>query len=322
MKLRLSLDNFRISTQTVALLLLNFTVIGSLVISPFLPILRLPKIFPGMVGEGVPLCILGSWGRTLTTWWPMILMVGVLGIFLMVVLIFGRSLCGWACPIGFTQDIMDRIRNRLKINPVEPSKRRHERLTVIRFGVLFFVTLIALSIGVSLIVDETAGEVYRDQWPAMAQTAPICVGCPVPVIRYFVVDIVQNQKPNLADPTSFLQIFVFSLFIIGAFATPRFWCRYLCPVGAMSSCFNKVSFMSLSKEKTKCTNCDVCVNVCPTKVQSIKEKERSQKIGDTGCIYCLKCVEACPEKALSFKLGKKEIYSGDGLWMKKSNQNT
>jgi ferredoxin-type protein NapH len=314
MKFGIKLDNFRMLIQIVALIGLNFTVVGSLMVSPFLPILRLPKVFPGMVGEGVPLCILGSWERTLTTWWPIILMVGLLGVFALICVILGRALCGWACPIGFTQDLIDKARNKLGIRPIEPRRKRHERLGIIRFGVLFFVTLIALSIGFSLLVDEAAGEEYRSQWPAMAQTSPICVGCPVPVIRYFVVDIIQDQRPNLADPTSYLQIFVFFLFFIGAFTTPRLWCRYICPVGALSSCFNKVSMMSISKDQNKCTNCDVCVNVCPTKVQSVKEKDKSGKIGDTGCIYCLKCVKACPEDALALKLRNKEIYNGDGLW--------
>jgi polyferredoxin len=314
MKLGLKLDNFRMLIQLVALVALNFTIIGSLIVSPFLPILRLPKIFPGMVGEGVPLCVLGSWERTLTTWWPMVLMVALLGVLVLICIIVGRALCGWACPIGFTQDLIDKGRNKLKVNPVEPSSKRHTRMTAIRFGILFFVTLIALSIGLSLIVDETAGETYRSQWPAMAQTAPICVGCPVPVIRYFAVDIIQNQKPNLADPTSYLQISVFFLFFIGAFATPRFWCRYLCPVGALSSGFNKVSMMSIILNRSKCTRCDVCTDICPTRVESIKEKAKSGKVGDTGCIYCLKCVKACPEDALSLNLRSKEIYSGDGIW--------
>jgi len=313
MKFGMKLGNFRMLIQIIALIGLNFTIVGSLMISPFLPILRLPKIFPGMVGEGVPLCILGSWERTLTTWWPIILMVGLLGVLALICVILGRALCGWACPIGFTQDLIDKTRNKLGIRPMEPRKKRHERMGIIRFGVLFFVTLIALSIGLSLLVDEAAGEEYRSRWPAMAQTAPMCVGCPVPVIRYFVVDIIQYQKPNLADPTSYLQIFVFFLFFVGAFTTPRLWCRYVCPVGALSSCFNKISMMTISKEQNKCTKCDVCVNVCPTKVQSIKELEKSGKIGDTGCIYCLKCVKACPENALTLKLRKREIYSGDGI---------
>ena len=316
MRFGLKLDSFRMVMQAAALILLNFTVIGSLIISPFLPILRLPKIFPGMVGEGVPLCILGSWERTLTGWWPWALMIGLFGILIMVCVLVGRALCGWACPIGFTQDLIDKLRNRLGLSPYEPSRKRHERLTGIRFGILLFVTLIALSIGLSLLVDEASGEVYTSQWPAMAQTSPVCVGCPVPVIRYMVVDVGQNQMPNLSDPTSFLQIFVFMLFFVGVFATPRLWCRYLCPVGALSSGFNKVSLMSISKKQDRCTKCDICVDVCPTRARGVADSTKEGKVGDTGCIYCLKCIKACPEKALDMKLGSKDIYTGEGLWWK------
>ncbi|UCE74233.1 MAG: 4Fe-4S binding protein [Methanomassiliicoccales archaeon] len=237
---------------------------------------------------------------------------------MLVCIILGRTLCAWACPIGFTQDLLEKGRNRLGISPIEPSKRRHKRMGVIRFGILFFVTLIAISIGLSLIVDETAGEVYKTQWPSMAQTAPVCVGCPAPVIRYFVYDVAANQMMDLSDPTTYLQIFVFFLFFAGAFVTPRLYCRYLCPVGALSSCFNKVSMMSIFKEQSKCTKCDICVSICPTRVQGVKESDDSGKVGDLDCIYCLKCIKACPEKALTLKLKNKEIYSGDGIWKTKT----
>ncbi|UCF09063.1 MAG: 4Fe-4S binding protein [Thermoplasmata archaeon] len=312
----LSVERFRMLVQAIALILLNFTAFGSLVVSTFLPILRLPKIFPGMVGEGVPLCILGSWERTLTLYWAMALMIALLSVLVLICVVLGRALCGWACPIGLTQDLIGKLRNIMGISPLEPSKGRHERLGMIRFGILLFVTLIALSIGLSALADETAGEAYKSQWPAMAQTSPVCVGCPVPVIRYMVVDVIQNQMPNFSDPTSYLQIFVFLLFFVGVFSTPRLWCRYLCPVGALSSGFNKISMISIYKEKGKCTKCSICSDVCPTRVQSVADDGKTGKVGDTGCIYCLKCVKACPEKALALKFSGKSIYKGGGLWQK------
>ena len=89
-------------------------------------------------------------------------------------------------------------------------------------------------------------------------------------------------------------------------------------MGAISSCFNKVSFLSLYKKNNKCTKCDICVDVCPTRVQSMADSDRTGKVGDTGCIYCLKCVKACPEKALALRFTNKEIYNGESQWLRRT----
>ena len=305
----------RFGTQVILLILLNFTVVGSLWISPVLPILRFPKILelPGL-GEGVPLCTGGTISRTLSDAWSFSILILIIGILLLVCILIGRALCGWACPIGWIQDSTSRLLRRLRISPYEPPRKIHNKAKYIRFALLFVILAMAASIGLSLFINEPMGEEYRSMLDPMCQTSPVCLGCPTPILRYVVIDVGYNLNPNLENPSNIFQLSVFFLFLIGMLAIPRFWCRYICPIGALSSMFNKVSFLHLRKDQDKCTRCNYCVDVCPTRVESIMTESENVRIGDVSCTFCGECVEACPEKALTINFGEYVLYRGGSSW--------
>ena len=305
------------------LILLNFTVIGSLYVSAVLPILRFPKLWDiEALGEGVPLCTAGSLERTLSSYWPFLLILIVIGFLFLIGVLIGRALCGWACPIGLIQDLATRLKKVLKINHLEPSIKIHNKLRFIKYAILFVILAISASIGLAVFINPPMGEMYRGLCDPMAQASPTCLGCPTPILRYVIVDIGYNFTPNLSNPSNIFQLSVFLLFIIGIFLMPRFWCRYICPVGALSSLFNKISLLHLHKDQDKCTRCNYCVDVCPTRVESIMEESETARIGDTSCTFCLDCVEVCPEKALSVKFGSKVLYRGGREWWEKDKKNT
>jgi polyferredoxin len=312
----------RTISQIVLLLLLNFTIIGSLYISSVLPILRFPKFWdlPGFSQEDVPLCTGGSLLRTMSGFWPFILIILIIGVLILVCILIGRALCGWACPIGFIQDLVSRFLRRLKINAFEPSRKVHHKMKFIKFALLFVIIALAASFGIAILINAPMGDLYQGLFDPMAQASPICLGCPTPVMRYIFIDIGYNMNPNLDNPSNVFQLSIFLFFIVGIFAIPRFWCRYFCPVGAMSSMFNKVSLLHLSKDQARCTKCNYCVDVCPTRVESVKDESEFARLGDTSCTLCAECVEKCPDKALAIKFGSYEIYRGGKHWWEKKNK--
>jgi polyferredoxin len=266
------------------------------------------------LGEGVPLCTGGTISRTLSGSWEILLLIGILAILLLVCLLVGRALCGWACPIGFIQDGTSKILKGFKINSYEPPRKVHHKMKYVKYALLFLIFTVAVSIGFSLFINQPMGENYRALLDPMCQTSPVCLGCPTPILRYVFIDIGFNFNPNLSNPSNVFQLGVFLIFLIGMIAIPRFWCRYICPVGALSSLFNKVSFLHLRKDQDKCTKCNYCVDVCPTRVESIMTESEQERIGDLGCTLCGECVEACPEKALTIDFGNKVLYRGGRLW--------
>jgi len=79
----------------------------------------------------------------------------------------------------------------------------------------------------------------------------------------------------------------------------RFWCRYLCPLGAMISLFGRVAPL-VRKVNSDCNLCGRCEAVCP--FQAVGEDPHATRHGE--CTRCHRCSDACPQAAISFGIGR------------------
>jgi polyferredoxin len=289
--------------------------IGSYTVAPYLPVLRFdyPGL-PGTITGGQRVCNIGIEFRALTTFWPMTLLIVSIGILIFICIMLGRALCGWLCPIGLVQDLLTKTRTTLKFSSKEVSRKTHERLVLVKYSILILAFILAGSLGLSLLANETAGNTYKAIYPeGTSQIAPYCSVCPAPDIHY-IGTIINTRSLEFSDKAVYFGLFViFCVFIFGILM-PRFWCRYFCPMGALSSCFNKVSILSIQKDHTKCTKCNYCVNACDMRVYKVKDEDKYRRVTDTNCMFCLECIESCPDKALSLSFGGKKIYHGGKSW--------
>jgi ferredoxin-type protein NapH len=94
-------------------------------------------------------------------------------------------------------------------------------------------------------------------------------------------------------------MFTLALTIASALLISRFWCRYLCPLGAIAGAFNKIGILTIDWNEAKCKKCRTCLEVCVMGITKMNEVGTS-----TDCILCGRCIEACPEKALNFIIKK------------------
>lgn len=191
--------------------------------------------------------------------------VGSLGVYGM---IFGRAFCGWACPCGTLHDMLS------------PTNRRKEVKTqnywYVKYAVLFLTFALA--------------------WYALDTV--FCKYCPSGSLFGSIPFYMLNPGISVGQPF-YIHMLTLVLTIVLALVISRFWCRYLCPVGAIAGAFNKVSLTSIDWDEAKCTKCKICLDVCVMGITEMEEVGTS-----TDCILCGRCVEACPEKALRFTIKK------------------
>lgn len=81
----------------------------------------------------------------------------------------------------------------------------------------------------------------------------------------------------------------------------RPFCKWICPLGAIYSLFNKVSLLSIKVENSKCVGCNKCAKVCKMDVDVRKTPDHSE------CIRCGACIKACPANAIHYQFMGKNI---------------
>ena len=191
-----------------------------------------------------------DWGFFLVE--PLIFIVSAFvafGLFL-----WGRAIfCGWLCPFGALQELLNKIARALKIPQLNIPHSIQERLFAIKY--LIFLSLLGLTFySFDLAIAGTQVEPFK-------AAITFRFNAPWPAVTYAIV-----------------------LLGIGLFVE-RFYCRFMCPLGAGLSILGRVRMFDWLKRRVECGNpCTRCETVCP--VGAINP---SGRIDMNECFYCLDC---------------------------------
>lgn len=103
--------------------------------------------------------------------------------------------------------------------------------------------------------------------------------------------------PRFYSGFTFLLIFFGALFVL-ELVKPRFWCRYLCPAGALLGVCAHVA--PWRRRVKKCISCGACAKICPTEAITVDGLSTARR----ECITCRACVDVCPVRGVTFSLSK------------------
>jgi uncharacterized protein with FMN-binding domain len=212
--------------------------------------------------------ILNVWHGAVSwaTVWPSIL---TLLITTAVTVIAGRYFCGWMCAFGSLTDWVYKVFSPLANKNIRFTKKADDILKFVKFCVL----IVLLGIGV---LAATFSLSAMSPWDAFGML--FTVG-EAPALVF----VVQSLLPGL--------VLLIIILFASAF-TERFFCRYLCPMGAFFSLTSGKKLFLIRKERTSCGNCKICTQNC---TMGIPLNEMDE-VTSGECIACLKCVEVCPRK--------------------------
>lgn len=183
-------------------------------------------------------------------------------------LLFGRAFCGWGCPMGLVEDGLGKL-------PKPGDKFKAWFAEVDR--VLKWLKWPVL---VAVVWAIFAYNVQADHRPYEYMTRTPSV---------FNVQTIQIAWALKGGPYK-IHFAILMVALIGGLFVSRFWCRYLCPLGALLSVFNKISIFGLRRDMSKCTSCGEYPREC---IQYTHPDT-------TDCVMCGDCAQGCPQKAISF----------------------
>jgi ferredoxin-type protein NapH len=176
---------------------------------------------------------------------------------------FGRSACGWLCPFGWIQDQMYKIKSKKVRIPAFLKQGK-------------YVSLIAIAI---LLPYFTEAHWFSRICPWGTLSAGIPWMLWNPIDPTFAMPVIE---PGTIGWLFVLKMSILIFFLVLFVMSKRPFCRTLCPLGAIYSLFNRVSFMRMQVDG-KCADCDLCVDVCPVDIRIADDPN------SPDCIRCLKC---------------------------------
>jgi polyferredoxin len=186
----------------------------------------------------------------------------LLGATLLAAFLFRRAFCGNFCPLGTLQELFGWLGKKLFGKTYRVPEALDRWLRYLKYVVL--VVFVALTI----MLGTLAIRPY-DPWVAYH---------------------------HLLDDELFAEflvgVIILLLTVVGSLVYDRFFCKYLCPMGAALTPFSKAGLFKIKRQAHSCINCGACDRVCPVNLPV----SQLDVVKDAECLDCDACVNVCPVK--------------------------
>ncbi len=223
--------------------------------------------------------------------------VGVVVLWVILTLLFGRVYCSVICPLGVMQDVFGWLGRRGKKRRYRYSYSPERRW--LRYSVLV-VFIVAMVAGIGSVVALLAP---YSSYGRIAQNlfAPI-YGWGNNVLAYFAeraesYTFYRTEVWMRSIPTFIIAVLTFIILVILAWRGGRTYCNTICPVGTVLGFLSRYSVFRPVIDKEKCNRCGLCSRRC--KASCIDGK--NHRIDYSRCVACMDCIDTCRHGAISYR---------------------
>ncbi len=211
-------------------------------------------------------------------------------------LLLGRWFCNWMCPYGTLHQFVGWMfakitgKDRLEANRYRPLFRT-------KYVLLLWFLLMALFGSLQIGLLDPICLMYRSYTTAFAPTYDVAITRlreAMPLLPEWTLaspGIKHERIFSSAVAVGWMMLFLVGMNLI----IPRFFCRTLCPLGALLGVFSRFALWRIDRDTQKCTDCDLCLMNCEG------ASDPHLLLRSSECFACMNCIEDCPEDALSFR---------------------
>ena len=216
---------------------------------------------------------------------------------------FGRFFCAWICPMGTTLDITDRpfagFRKKSHKNLYDGRRFKYYLLAFLLIGLLLGLQCAGWFDPISIATSAYAISIHPYIINLLNGGFGYLEGIPLLGFLFsFIHKFIQEMLFAYHAPffrAHGILLMVFVLIISAGMVFRRYWCRNICPMGALLALFSEWTPFKRTVSSS-CTSCGLCVENCG--MGAIEDDGKGTKSGE--CVLCMTCRKVCPENSITF----------------------
>ncbi len=229
-----------------------------------------------------PLVAIGTALTTHSLYWPLLWALPVVAL----TIILGRFFCSWVCPFGSVHHFVGFLAYRKKNLAEKVKANRYRKGQCIKYFILIFFLILAalpLAKGPGLQIG------LLDPISLMSRS-----------VNLVLLPVIDNLTGTISVSARFYEgaWLILTIFFAAVFLNlliPRFYCRFICPLGALFGIIGRFAIWRIGKKQIGCPDCKMCERACQGACAP------SAKIRISECVLCFNCLQDCANETISYQ---------------------
>ncbi len=227
-----------------------------------------------------PLVAIGTILTTHTLYWPLLWALTTV----ILTIIFGRFFCSWVCPFGSLHHFVGYLAHRKTKFAERIQLNKYRKAQCIKYIILIVLLSMAA-------------------FPSISATLQTALFDPIPLLTrsFHSLLSIADRSVNIVSTTprfyeaGWLILLIFFTALLLNLVIPRFYCRFICPLGALFGILGRFAIWRIGKNQAECYNCKLCDRSCEGGC------EPSGNIRISECVLCFNCRQDCKDELISYQ---------------------